>query len=92
LYDPEYRGGDYTSQPRSLRVASAFFALATNGGTLACQKAAPTIELADQYVDAKLAAAFTLDANAFISQWSAARGYNPAPFGATSSRRPDDSW
>jgi homoserine O-acetyltransferase/O-succinyltransferase len=79
LNDPEYRGGDYTSQPGSLRLSSAFFALATNGGTLACQKAAPTIELADRYVDAKLAQPFTLDANDFVYQWSASRGYNPAP-------------
>jgi homoserine O-acetyltransferase len=77
--DPEYRDGDYTSQPGSLRFSSAFFALATNGGTLACQKAAPTIELADKYVDDKLAQPFTLDANDVIYQWSAARGYNPTP-------------
>ena len=79
LNDPEYRGGDYTTQPASLRLSSAFFALATNGGTLACQKAAPTIELADRYVDARLAQPFTLDANDFVYQWSASRGYNPAP-------------
>ena len=77
--DPEYRGGDYTSQPGSLRLYSTFFALATNGGTLAYQKAAPTFELADNYVDARLAQPFTLDANDFIYQWSASRGYNPAP-------------
>ena len=77
--DPAYRGGDYTSQPSSLRRASAFFALATNGGTLACQKAAPTTELADRYVDDKLAQPFTSDANDFIYQWSASRGYNPEP-------------
>jgi homoserine O-acetyltransferase len=77
--DPEYRGGDYTSQPSSLRLFNAFFALATNGGTLACQKAAPTIELADKYVDDKLAQPFTLDANDFIYQRSASRGYNPTP-------------
>ncbi|MFM0633013.1 alpha/beta hydrolase family protein, partial [Paraburkholderia xenovorans] len=55
------------------------FVLATNGGTLACQKAAPTIELADRYVDDKLAQPFRWDANDFIYQWSASRGYNPAP-------------
>ena len=76
--DPEYQHGNYTSQPRSLRFFSAFFALATNGGTLACQKAAPTTELADKYVDAKLAQPFTLDANDFVYQWNASRGYNPA--------------
>ncbi|MGF6288285.1 alpha/beta fold hydrolase [Paraburkholderia youngii] len=75
--DPEYQDGNYTNQPRSLRFISAFFALATNGGTLACKKAAPTIELADKYVDAKLAQPFTLDANDFLYQWGASRGYNP---------------
>jgi homoserine O-acetyltransferase/O-succinyltransferase len=77
--DSEYRDGVYTSQPRFLRFSNAFFALATNGGTLACQKAAPTIELADKYVDAKLAQPFALDANDFLYQWSASRGYDPAP-------------
>jgi homoserine O-acetyltransferase len=77
--DPEYRGGNYTSQPSSLRLLNAFFSLATNGGTLACQKAAPTMELADNHVDAKLVQPFTLDANDYVYQWSAARGYNPAP-------------
>jgi homoserine O-acetyltransferase/O-succinyltransferase len=76
--DPEYRGGDYTSQPGSLRLSNAFFALATNGGTLACQRAAPTMELADEYVKARLAQPFTLDANDFVYQWGASRGYDPA--------------
>jgi homoserine O-acetyltransferase/O-succinyltransferase len=77
--DPGYRDGHYTSQPSSLRFSNAFFSLATNGGTLALQKAAPTFELADKYVDAKLAQPFRLDANDFIYQWSASRGYDPAP-------------
>jgi homoserine O-acetyltransferase len=73
------RRPDYSSQPSSLRFSNAFFALATNGGTLAYQKAAPTIDLADKRVEAKLAPPFTLDANDFLYQWSASRGYNPAP-------------
>ncbi|WP_429488879.1 alpha/beta fold hydrolase [Paraburkholderia sp. RAU6.4a] len=77
--DPEYLDGNYASPPRSLRIASAFFALATNGGTLAYQKAAPTMELADNFLDTLLAQPFTLDANDFLYQWGASRGYNPAP-------------
>ncbi|PRX32811.1 homoserine O-acetyltransferase [Paraburkholderia sp. BL18I3N2] len=77
--DPEYRDGQYISQPSSLRFSNAFFALATNGGTLACQKQAPTVHLADKYVDARLAQPFTLDANDFLYQWGASRGYNAAP-------------
>jgi homoserine O-acetyltransferase len=77
--DPEYQAGNYTSQPSSLRLLNAFFSLATNGGTLAFQKAASTMELADKYVDAKLVEPFGLDANDYVYQWNAARGYNPAP-------------
>lgn len=33
--DPDWNDGNYTSQPRSLRLASVFFAIATSGGTLA---------------------------------------------------------
>ena len=40
--DPEYNDGNYTTQPRSLKFANVFFGIATNGGTLAYQKAAPT--------------------------------------------------
>jgi homoserine O-acetyltransferase/O-succinyltransferase len=77
--DPEWAGGNYTVQPRSLRVANAFFGIATNGGTQAYYKAAPTREKADQLLDARLAAPFTADANDFLYQWDASRDYNPSP-------------
>jgi homoserine O-acetyltransferase len=32
--DPEYKDGNYTTQPRSMKVASVFFGIATAGGTL----------------------------------------------------------
>jgi homoserine O-acetyltransferase len=32
--DPDYRNGDYTSQPRSMKYANALFGAATAGGTL----------------------------------------------------------
>ena len=35
------------------------------------------MELADEYVEAQLAHPFTLDANDFVYQWGASRGYNP---------------
>jgi homoserine O-acetyltransferase/O-succinyltransferase len=77
--DPEWNGGDYTTQPRAFRVANVFFGIATNGGTLAYQKLAPTRELADKLLDQRLAAAFTADANDFLYQWDSSRDYNPAP-------------
>jgi homoserine O-acetyltransferase len=77
--DPDWNNGDYTTQPRSLKVANVFYGIATNGGTLAYQKLAPTRALADKLVDGRLAAPFAADANDFLYQWDASRDYNPAP-------------
>lgn len=77
--DPTYANGEYTQQPPSLRVANVFFALATSGGTLALQKQAPTGDLADKVVDTRLGAPFGADANDYIYQWEASRGYDPSP-------------
>ncbi len=77
--DPEWKDGDYTAQPPSLQIANAFFGIATNGGSQAYYKAAPTREKADKVVDERLAAPFTADANDFLYQWNASRDYNPAP-------------
>ena len=77
--DPEWNGGNYTAQPKSARFASVFYGIATNGGTLAYQKAAPTRALADKLVDERLAAPFTADANDVLYQWDSSRDYNVAP-------------
>jgi homoserine O-acetyltransferase len=77
--DPDWNNGDYTTQPRSLRVANVFFAIATSGGSQAYYKMAPTREQADKLVDDRLAAPFMADANDFLYQWDASRNYNPAP-------------
>jgi len=77
--DPEWNNGNYTTQPRSARFASVFYSLATNGGTLALQKMAPTREAADKVLDTRLAAPFPLDANDVLYMWDASRDYNPAP-------------
>jgi homoserine O-acetyltransferase/O-succinyltransferase len=77
--DPEYNNGNYTTQPRFLKIASVFFGIATAGGTLNYQKLAPTRELADKLVDARLAAPTTADANDFLWQWGASADYDAAP-------------
>src|SRR6476469_581392 len=46
--DPDWKDGNYTTQPRAFQVANVFFSVATNGGTLAYQRLAPTRELADK--------------------------------------------
>ncbi len=76
--DPEYAGGNYTKQPGSLKLANVFFAIATNGGTLSFQKAAPTREAADKIVDARLAAPAPADANDFLYAWESSKDYNAA--------------
>lgn len=77
--DPEYANGNYNSQPHSVRLASAFFAFATSGGTLNYQKQAPTRALADKLVDTRLAAPATSDANDFLWQWSSSGDYDASP-------------
>jgi homoserine O-acetyltransferase len=77
--DPDWKGGDYTVQPRSLQYASALFGLATNGGTLAYRNAASTRESADRLVAERLDAPFNGDANDTIFQFAAARDYDPGP-------------
>ena len=74
--DPEYKGGDYTTQPRSMKIASVFFGIATAGGTLRYQQLAPTREKADKLVDARLAAPMTADANDFLWQWGSSGDYD----------------
>jgi homoserine O-acetyltransferase/O-succinyltransferase len=77
--DPEYNNGNYTAQPQSMKLASVFFGIATNGGTLNYQKLAPTREKADKLVDARLASPMTADANDFLWQWGSSGDFDPAP-------------
>ena len=65
------------NQPRAFRTAAVFYGIATAGGTLAYQKAAPTRELADKLLDERLAAKSTADANDYLYQWDSSRDYNP---------------
>jgi homoserine O-acetyltransferase len=76
--DPDYLDGNYTGQPRSMKMMNVFFGIATSGGTLAYQAIAPTHAQADKYVDNLLAAPFTADANNYIYQWDASRDFDEA--------------
>jgi homoserine O-acetyltransferase len=67
--DPAYRGGDYSEQPASLSLAFLFFNIATNGGSQALQKSAPT----------RLAQPAAADANDLIYMYEASRDYDPEP-------------
>ncbi len=75
--DPAWMGGNYSTPPPSARFASVFFAIATNGGNLGTQRQTPTREKADQFLDERLKAPFTADANDVLYQWDSSRDYNP---------------
>ena len=75
--DPDWNGGNYTTQPKGVKAATVFFGIATSGGTLAYAKLAPTREAADKMLDERLAAPFTADANDFLYQWAASGDYDP---------------
>ena len=77
--DPEWNGGDYKVQPRALAIANMLFGVATSGGSLAYNKIAPTRDLADKWVDERLATPFEADANDVLYQWDASRDYDPSP-------------
>lgn len=77
--DPTYQGGNYSSQPASLSLAFLFFNIATNGGSQALQKAAPTRAAADAILDQRLSQPGPSDANDLIHMYEASRDYDPEP-------------
>jgi len=77
--DPEWKDGNYTAQPRSVKAAAVFYGIATSGGTLAYAKMAPTRAAADKLLDERLAASFAPDANDFLYAWESSGDYDAAP-------------
>ncbi|NEU97730.1 alpha/beta fold hydrolase [Bradyrhizobium uaiense] len=76
--DPDYNGGNYTSQPRMMKYAIAAYRFASAGGTLGYQTPAPSAPQADKMVDDQLALPVTADANDYIYQWEASHDYDPS--------------
>ncbi len=76
--DPDYDGGNYTSQPRMMKYAITAYRFASAGGTLGYQTLAPTAAKADKMVDEQIAMAIPSDANDFVYQWDASHDYNPS--------------
>lgn len=77
--DPEWKNGQYTTQPRSALFASVFYSAATNGGNQALFKAAPNRQKADQWLDQRLNAPYSGDANDHLYQWESSGDYDPSP-------------
>jgi homoserine O-acetyltransferase/O-succinyltransferase len=76
--DPDYNGGDYSAELKSVKRATMMYNVGTNGGNQGWQSQASTRTAADALIDGMMAAPFTADPNDFVYQWDASRDYNPA--------------
>jgi homoserine O-acetyltransferase len=78
--DPEWKGGDYTTQPRAgLREAAGLLALA-GSAPIQMQKNLATRDSVDRYLQNTLATRMaSLDANDLLYQVEASRNYDPSP-------------
>jgi homoserine O-acetyltransferase len=78
-HDPDWRGGDYQSEPPALRTALEMFWLMGSNPVLRYQEA-PTLAKADEVIDAYVARGMkTEDANDVLYEVSASRDYDPGP-------------
>jgi homoserine O-acetyltransferase len=77
--DPEWRGGEYRQQPRSLRTAAQIMFLMGSNPLLRWQQM-PTLSASDAVLDAAVGEAIgQLDANDTLYQFDASRDYDPGP-------------
>jgi homoserine O-acetyltransferase len=77
--DPEWKKGEYTSQPQSLRTAAQMLWLVSSNPLLR-QRAAPALADADRMLDAYVANYLkTGDANNILYALEASRDYDPGP-------------
>jgi homoserine O-acetyltransferase len=78
--DPEWKNGEYTSQPRAALQIATDMLLIAGSAPLPMQRDEPTRDAADKYYESYVARVTkTLDANDVLYQVSASRNYNPAP-------------
>lgn len=78
--DPEWKHGDYTTQPRAGSQISADFLLIAGSAPLHMQEELPTREAADKFLeDSMMRITPSLDANDVLYAVSASRNYNPSP-------------
>jgi homoserine O-acetyltransferase len=77
--DPEWKHGDYTTQPQSLRVAAQMLWL-VGSNPIRRQTEAPTVADADRVLDAYVANYMkTGDANDILYALESSRDYDPGP-------------
>ena len=77
--DPEWREGNYSTQPPGLRVAEGLLFFMGSNPSLR-QQQMPTLAASDAALDAAIAASVkTADANDVLYQVAASRDYDPGP-------------
>jgi homoserine O-acetyltransferase/O-succinyltransferase len=77
--DPEWKNGDYTTEPRAAFEIATDFLLIAGSAPLQMQKNFPTRDAADQYLENyRKRNAATFDANDFLYAVSASRNYDPS--------------
>jgi homoserine O-acetyltransferase/O-succinyltransferase len=78
--DPEWKNGDYTTQPRAAMQIGLDFLLIAGSAPQPMQNSLPTRDAADKYlVDFFAARSATFDANDFYYAVNASRNYDPSP-------------
>ena len=76
--DPEWKHGDYTTEPRAASQIGVDFLLIAGSAPLLMQKNLPTRDTADKYLDDSIKRiTATLDANDLLYAVSASRNYDP---------------
>ncbi len=76
--DPEWKGGNYTRQPKGLAMATTYFGLLTSGGLRNVYAAMPNQGAADRVLDAGFEGRGG-DANDTLYQFNASRDFDPVP-------------
>ena len=78
--DPEWKDGDYTTEPRAALQISVDFLLIAGSAPLQMQKNLPTRDAVYKFLDDSIKrSTATWDANDFLYAVSASRNYDPAP-------------
>jgi homoserine O-acetyltransferase/O-succinyltransferase len=77
--DPEWKGGEYTSEPRAGLQISADFLLIAGSAPLHMQEDLPTRDAADKFLDDSMKRmTANLDANDFLYAVNSSRNYDPS--------------
>jgi len=78
--DPDWKGGEYTTQPRAALRTALDLLLLAGSAPLHMQKSLATRDSADRYLESYTASRLpALDANDLLYQVDASRDYDPSP-------------